>query len=90
MRTKYIDEVIMENEKSIKQIVLLGAGMDTRALRLPLGSDTTVFEVDQAHPVQDLDAAVRGQAHHSAIQGQELSCLCRSLFCRPVDHGVNV
>ncbi|CAM9366638.1 unnamed protein product, partial [Ascophyllum nodosum] len=34
--------------RCIKQVVMLGAGMDTRGLRLRASIGTSVFEVDQA------------------------------------------
>jgi methyltransferase (TIGR00027 family) len=47
VRTRYADDVVLSASWAV-QVVLLGAGMDTRAYRLPLASGTTVFEVD--HP----------------------------------------
>ena len=49
-RAKFIEDLIVSNNAKIKQIVLLGAGMDTRAFRMKeLSKDTTIFEVDFAH-----------------------------------------
>lgn len=47
-RTRYIDEVLQENSLSqgIKQLVILGAGYDTRPYRLPGLERVKVFEVD--------------------------------------------
>lgn len=54
MRTRYIDDVVTEFTRGgVTQLVLLGAGLDTRAYRLPGLDATTVFDVDlpeiQAH-----------------------------------------
>jgi methyltransferase (TIGR00027 family) len=44
-RTKAIDDLLADPPR---QVVLLGAGYDTRALRLPALKGSTVFELDQA------------------------------------------
>ena len=55
-RTRLIDEVIADSLGAhIEQLVILGAGFDSRAYRLPGLRDVTVFEVD--HP--DTQAAKR-------------------------------
>ncbi len=47
MRTRYIDDVVaMEVTLGVDQVVILGAGLDTRAFRLPALAGSTVFEVD--------------------------------------------
>jgi len=47
-RTRLIDDwVSREIECGVQQIVMLGAGFDCRALRLPSISDITLFEVDR-------------------------------------------
>jgi len=54
VRTKHIDDLMEEwvLHGNIKQVVILGAGMDTRALRLGFGADVTVFELDFADVLQ--------------------------------------
>jgi methyltransferase (TIGR00027 family) len=48
-RTRFIDEVVSEKLRSgCRQIVLLGAGFDCRAYRLPEATQARFFEVD--HP----------------------------------------
>jgi methyltransferase (TIGR00027 family) len=49
IRTRYLDDALMAavHESSITQIVILAAGMDTRALRLEWPAGTTVYEVDR-------------------------------------------
>ena len=47
-RTKQIDEIIGERAPSVDQLVILGAGYDTRAHRLACLADRAVFEID--HP----------------------------------------
>jgi len=47
-RTKYIDDILRENLEEMEQILILGAGFDTRALRIEGIDGLKVFEVD--HP----------------------------------------
>jgi methyltransferase (TIGR00027 family) len=70
VRTKFIDELLLDvAADGIRQVVILAAGLDSRAYRLPWPSATTVFEIDQpqviafksatladlgAHPTADL------------------------------------
>ncbi|RSD14913.1 SAM-dependent methyltransferase [Amycolatopsis eburnea] len=46
LRTRVFDDVVRAS--ATPQVVLLGAGLDTRALRLDLPAATRVFEVDRA------------------------------------------
>ncbi|OJZ67923.1 SAM-dependent methyltransferase [Mycobacterium paraffinicum] len=49
LRTPFYDRRLLDAiDAGCRQVVLLGAGFDTRAFRLGLADDTTVFEVDQA------------------------------------------
>jgi len=46
-RTRYMDEAVLEAlSQGIEQVVILGAGLDTRAYRLPGIERAKVFEVD--------------------------------------------
>jgi len=47
LRKKYIDDKLFDNLVKIKQIVNLGAGLDTRAFRLTQVKDIPFFELDQ-------------------------------------------
>jgi methyltransferase (TIGR00027 family) len=48
-RTRFLDRVTMEAmEDGVRQIVIVAAGLDARAFRLPLPVDATVFEVDRS------------------------------------------
>jgi methyltransferase (TIGR00027 family) len=48
-RTPFYDRYLVDRVKAgCRQIVILGAGMDARAFRLPLGTDCTVYEIDTA------------------------------------------
>jgi methyltransferase (TIGR00027 family) len=69
-RTKYMDEVLVDEAASgAGQVVILGAGLDTRAYRLKEHlTDASVFEVD--HPVtadlkrRRLEAVLGGRPAH--------------------------
>ncbi|PCG87516.1 hypothetical protein CIB93_03545 [Streptomyces sp. WZ.A104] len=52
LRTRVLDDFpLRQTYGGVRQAVLLGAGLDTRALRLDWPSGCTVFEVDQEdHP----------------------------------------
>ncbi|MGW3952998.1 class I SAM-dependent methyltransferase [Streptomyces sp. NPDC004752] len=48
LRTRVFDDHLLSRaEAGTRQLVLLGAGLDTRAYRLPWPSGCTVFEIDQ-------------------------------------------
>ncbi|NSL43554.1 class I SAM-dependent methyltransferase [Streptomyces sp. 8P21H-1] len=49
LRTRALDDFLLRSVgASARQVVLLGAGLDTRAFRLDLPSDCVVFEIDRA------------------------------------------
>jgi methyltransferase (TIGR00027 family) len=50
IRTRYFDDSLqgIANQQGIKQIVLLAAGLDTRAYRIKWPAGTRLFELDQA------------------------------------------
>ena len=52
-RTRLIDDIIGEASSSIDQLVILGAGYDTRAHRLDCLSGCAIYEVD--HPATQAD-----------------------------------
>lgn len=52
-RTKHFDDFfIAAGAAGIRQVVILAAGLDARAWRLPWVSDTVVFEIDQPKVLQ--------------------------------------
>lgn len=59
VRTRYFDDRIIGAARRDSQIVLLGAGMDTRAFRLPLPASGTVFEIDHAEAFTEKEAILR-------------------------------
>ncbi|MER8044495.1 class I SAM-dependent methyltransferase [Streptomyces sp. NPDC094032] len=49
LRTRVLDDFVLGSvHDGARQVVLLGAGLDTRAFRLDLPSDCVVFEIDRA------------------------------------------
>ncbi|MEU5045375.1 class I SAM-dependent methyltransferase [Streptomyces griseorubiginosus] len=58
IRTKFLDDLLHEACASgVRQVVLLGAGMDSRAFRMDWPVGTRLFEVDTAAPL-DFKASV--------------------------------
>jgi methyltransferase (TIGR00027 family) len=47
VRTRFWDEALLEATRHVTQVVLLAAGMDSRAYRLDWPAGTTVYEMDQ-------------------------------------------
>nr|WP_300146188.1 class I SAM-dependent methyltransferase [Propionicimonas sp.] len=61
MRTRYIDDVVTAwAESGQTQLVILGAGLDTRAHRLPCLAGTTVFEADLPDIQREKQRRLRG------------------------------
>jgi len=63
IRTRYFDDFLqcITDQEKVRQVVLLGAGLDTRAFRLNWPEQTRLFELDQpsvlAYKEQTLQAA---------------------------------
>jgi methyltransferase (TIGR00027 family) len=79
MRTLAIDQILLAATSKnatakIEQVVLLGAGLDCRAFRLPGMADITAFEVD--HPASQ---------RYKRSQTAGMAPLTRSLICVAVD-----
>ncbi|MCX5265669.1 class I SAM-dependent methyltransferase [Streptomyces sp. NBC_00199] len=61
IRTKFLDDLLRQASASgVRQVVLLGAGMDSRAFRMNWPEGTRLFEVDTAEPL-DFKASVLRQ-----------------------------
>ncbi|MEU9386143.1 SAM-dependent methyltransferase, partial [Streptomyces sp. NPDC048279] len=53
IRTKFLDDLLREASASgVRQVVLLSAGMDSRAFRMDWPEGTRLFEVDTAAPLE--------------------------------------
>jgi methyltransferase (TIGR00027 family) len=57
VRTRYFDDVLVGavTGGGADQVVLLGAGLDTRAFRLPLPEHVRIFELDRAEILEEKD-----------------------------------
>lgn len=55
IRTRYFDDFLKDAvwKRGMRQVVLLAAGLDTRAYRLNWAPETHLFELDQAHVLQE-------------------------------------
>jgi len=62
VRTRFLDELVASAISSgVRQVVLLGAGLDARAFRLDLPDDVTIFEIDRSS-VHELKTRLLNQA----------------------------
>ncbi|HVZ39574.1 MAG TPA: SAM-dependent methyltransferase [Candidatus Kapabacteria bacterium] len=60
MRTRFIDDVILDASlKGTRQIVMVAAGLDTRAFRLDLPGDTHFFELDREEVLEFKESVLR-------------------------------
>ncbi|MET9361807.1 SAM-dependent methyltransferase [Streptomyces sp. NPDC006632] len=60
IRTKFLDDLLQEASASgVRQVVLLGAGMDSRAFRIDWPEGTRLFEVDTAAPLEFKESVLR-------------------------------
>ncbi|TMW69205.1 hypothetical protein Poli38472_001361 [Pythium oligandrum] len=74
-RTRTIDDRLASLDPAIKQIVILGAGLDTRAYRLKALGDRRVIEVDGSHEMlhhkqrilSEIKAPVLAKEHHVVV-----------------------
>jgi methyltransferase (TIGR00027 family) len=92
-RTVAIDDALRAHRTG--QLVILGAGLDTRAWRLPELAQTDVWEVDHPASQQDKRARLAEAAHVGREPdagegtGAELPALARSVRFTPVDFAVD-
>jgi methyltransferase (TIGR00027 family) len=60
-RTKWIDDEVTQALETSTQLVLLGAGFDTRAYRLPAAQRVRTFDLDHPETSSAKQAALRGE-----------------------------
>ncbi|MGA5539968.1 SAM-dependent methyltransferase [Mycolicibacterium nivoides] len=60
VRTRFWDEALLNAVPPVRQVVILAAGLDARAYRLPWPDGTTVFELDQPAVIAAKAAALAG------------------------------
>jgi methyltransferase (TIGR00027 family) len=63
IRTRFFDEALVAAQRDgPSQVVILAAGMDARAYRLPWRSATTVYEVDQPQVIAAKEERLAGES----------------------------
>lgn len=78
-RTVFFDELILSAcSGGCWQVVLLGAGMDTRAFRLPLPPDTCLFELDTADVLYSKSQVLKGHPTSPVCSRIPVPCDLRS------------
>lgn len=78
VRTRYFDDFLQSKTDLIRQVVILGAGMDTRAFRLPWPSDTHLFEIDTPEVIEYKESVLRSTSslchrHSIAVDLKEIA-----------------
>lgn len=59
VRTRFFDDFLFSSASQINQIVILGAGMDTRAFRLPWPPETCIYELDRPEVLQKKESILQ-------------------------------
>ncbi|MBE9229940.1 SAM-dependent methyltransferase [Phormidium sp. LEGE 05292] len=59
VRTRFYDDFLMSAQLGVSQVVILGAGMDARAFRLPWHNGTRVYEIDRPEVLQYKDSILQ-------------------------------
>ena len=78
VRTHYFDEYFHAAMRAgIRQVVILAAGLDSRAYRLDWPAGTTVFEIDQPKVLEYKTSTL--DAHGAAARGR-IASRSRSTF----------
>ncbi|KGI71061.1 SAM-dependent methyltransferase [Mycobacterium rufum] len=61
VRTRFWDEALLRATQTVRQVVILAAGLDARAYRLAWPPGTTVIEVDQPAVIAAKDGVLAGE-----------------------------
>jgi methyltransferase (TIGR00027 family) len=90
VRTKYFDDYLAEaTDTGVRQVVILAAGLDARAYRLPWPTGTVIYEVDQPRVIEfktttlaELGAEPTATRHTVAadLRGDWSAALCATGF----------
>lgn len=78
LRSRFLDDYLRDsqvagdNDAGVRQVVILAAGLDSRAYRLPWTEGTTVYEVDQPRVLEFKDEVL-------ADSGAEPACVRRAV-----------
>ncbi|NML22648.1 SAM-dependent methyltransferase [Pseudoflavitalea sp. G-6-1-2] len=61
-RTRYIDDLLKSTiDKGVKQVIMLGAGFDTRAMRLDFLHNTNIIEIDHPNTAKQKLGAIQSE-----------------------------
>ena len=72
VRTRFFDDFLISLAPKLRQVVILGAGMDTRAFRLSWSSGTHVYEIDKPEVIAYKNSILKdtpAKSHRHAIAG---------------------
>ncbi|WP_250123447.1 SAM-dependent methyltransferase [Chroococcidiopsis sp. CCMEE 29] len=64
VRTRFFDDFLMNCSHDVRQVVLLGAGMDTRAFRLNWKAGTHIYEIDHSDVLHYKESVLAGIHPH--------------------------
>lgn len=71
VRTRFIDELVLRSVgRGVRQLVIVGAGLDARAFRLSLPADAALFEVDSEDVFAAKQRILRAAGLHSAARSE--------------------
>lgn len=75
LRTRFFDDFLqrLATQNGIRQIVLMAAGLDTRAFRLTWPGQTQLFELDQAPVLQFKELTLRAAGAETACARQTIA-----------------
>lgn len=59
VRTRFFDDFLLSVLPEIRQVVLLGVGLDTRAFRLPFPPETHLYEIDLPEIIERKEAVLK-------------------------------
>lgn len=82
VRSRYFDEVFADSwTANVRQAVLLGAGLDTRAFRLDWPPGCTLFEIDQPHVLDFKNRVLGTQRAHPQCTRKIVAIDLRENWC---------
>ena len=65
VRTRFLDDVVLDaSAGSCRQVVILGAGLDSRAFRLTWPAGTRLWELDLADVIEFKERVIRAEGWH--------------------------
>ncbi|KAG6623454.1 S-adenosyl-L-methionine-dependent methyltransferase [Phytophthora cinnamomi] len=80
LRSRYLDEALAQRHAGIRQVVLLGAGLDTRVFRLETLRGCHVLEIDQsAELFEHKRAVLEGLESPPALLAERHDCIVADL-----------